>query len=238
VFGWDASEFSRKLMECPEAKSLEHSHYDLVLPAHSSFAHECAGNGWVPDLDTLALCNDKAKTAETLGGLAPETLWVRDTHGSGGKGAQMASEYLPGRNFAVEMFYTRNGLLMRTFQKERISYKNSCVSDAVMGTAKVATCTDDPYLRLHAVRAVSLVSDWPNGVYTVDFKENKHGKSLVTEINAGKFATSSYVFYGSGYNMPLYAVNSILGEGLPQMKYPLGQSCVRGMDSLPWVGTL
>ena len=118
VYGRDDSDFARHLMLCPPDDG---GIYDLIIPAHSDLMLPHTGNGWVPDTDTVLLCADKAKTAEALGNLAPQTHWVRDVEGSGGKGAQMCSEYLPGANYAVEMFFDCCG--SEYFQKERVSYK-------------------------------------------------------------------------------------------------------------------
>ena len=51
----------------------------------------------------------------------------------------------------------------------------------------------------------------------IDFKENKKGEPKITEVNAGRFLTASYVYYYlTDYNLPLLMVKTFsIGEFQP-----------------------
>jgi hypothetical protein len=56
------------------------------------------------------------------------------------------------------------------------------------------------------------------GVFCVDLKEDEDGRPLVTEINAGRFFTTSNFIAEAGANMPYQYVRLVYGEdvnGLP-----------------------
>lgn len=50
--------------------------------------------------------------------------------------------------------------------------------------------------------SVRAVAKAPHGVFCVDMKENHAGEPKVTEINAGRFFTTSNFFAHAGLNMP------------------------------------
>jgi carbamoyl-phosphate synthase large subunit len=63
-----------------------------------------------------------------------------------------------------------------------------------------------------ATRAVQAVDPGATGVFCVDLKEDADGRPLVTEINAGRFFTTSNFFAAAGANMPYTYVRLALGE--------------------------
>jgi len=234
VYGDDDSEWGRKLMEAPQWNGEE---YDLRIPVHSQLILSALkAKTFLPPQEEIELCWDKAKCAKILGNLAPKTHWVRDTMGSGGKGAQMASEYLPGKNYACEMVWY-NGELKGWFQKERISYKSSSISHEVTGSAMIAKCINYPLLLDISKRAINMISNNPHGIYSVDLKENELGEPKITEINAGRFVTSSYIFYYHGYNLPKLMVELALNLLVsPLGEYPENKLVIRQVDRLPYYG--
>jgi len=245
VFGRDDGEFNRHMVEVPwghtsydHQSSVFYDDYDLIYPAAAPLVTRYAGtrNALAPLPEVVAKCDDKALCASLLGDLAPKTYWVRDTHGAGGSGAQMASEYLPGENYAVEMVWHK-GELDSYFMKERISYSAKERSEIVTGTAAVARCIDQGYLLDLAIDALRRITPDPHGIFTVDFKCSETGIPKVTEVNAGKFATSSYPFYHDYWNLPLRAVELALDMELtPFKEYPTGMTVIRGYDSWPFIG--
>ena len=62
-----------------------------------------------------------------------------------------------------------------------------------------------------ASRAVTAVDPEATGVFCVDLKEDEGGR-LVTEINAGRFFTTSNFLAEAGANMPYSYVRLALGE--------------------------
>jgi hypothetical protein len=239
VYGKDDGQFAKHLMLAkPYSDEIK---YDLIIPVPDVLVLKSASNGnhkscFLPTLAEIQLCQDKAECAKVLGDLSPKTYWVRDTHGAGGKGAQMCSEYLPGRNLGTELLY-KDGALKAYFQKERVSYSAREISPEVIGrgSAMVATCIQDNKLLATAMSAVQKITNNPNGVYAIDIKENEAGEAKITEINAGRFVTSSHVFYYmTGYNLPRMMVELALNQEVtPLGKYPEGQTVVRQMDREP-----
>jgi predicted ATP-grasp superfamily ATP-dependent carboligase len=232
VYGSDYGKY-KQLMECPEYKKQV---VDMIIATPDSLV---ATGSFSPNISTIYLCQDKAKCAAVLGDLAPVVYWVRGTQGAGGKGAQMAQEYLPGRNFSVELLYY-NGILHGQFAKERLSYTTKGEDEPMdkRGTSKVSTCIKDDNLQRLAIKAVMKVDSCPNGVYSLDFKENEQGEPKITEINAGRFLTASYIYF-QDYNLPKRMVELALNLPLtPLGKYPEGISIIRMLDKLPWKGKL
>jgi len=242
VFGVDDNKWAQKLMEVPTFSGID-APVDLRIPVPTSILRKLAGQPdvFLPTSKEIELCWNKDKCAEVLGDLAPKTFWVRDTTGSGGKGAQMCSEYLPGRNISCEVVYYK-GELKGYFQKERISYSVGGIQKMVagVGTSMVSTCIDEPLITGLCDKALRKTSDMPHGIYGIDFKENEEGILKITEINAGRFLTASYIyFYLTDYNLPKLAVETALGiEPTKMGKYPFGKSIIRQLDKIPWIGEL
>jgi carbamoyl-phosphate synthase large subunit len=64
-----------------------------------------------------------------------------------------------------------------------------------------------------AQRAVTAIMSKPDGIFTVDMRENAQGQPMVTEINAGRFLTSSTIlFEKTGFLFPYDVVNINLGN--------------------------
>ena len=73
----------------------------------------------------------------------------------------------------------------------------------------------------------------PQGVYCVDMKESEEGVPKVTEINAGRFFTTSNFFAAAGLNMPDIYVQCAMGghpERTASSPLPPGLHWVRMMD--------
>jgi hypothetical protein len=191
-----------------------------------------------PDQKQIKLCQDKAKCAEVLGTLAPITYWVRDTNGAGGKGAQMASEYLPGRNISMELYYW-HGEPIGYFMKERLSYSisGSCEPTHQFGTSFVSKCIDEDRIRILALEGMEKICEYTNtelhGFYGIDFKEGDSGFKI-TEINAGRLLTASYCYYYlTDYNLLRLGVSKFLGDDYKLGEYPLDYGVIRSMDMTP-----
>ena len=55
------------------------------------------------------------------------------------------------------------------------------------------------------------------GIFCVDLKENKDGVPYPTEINTGRFFTTSFFFTSAGVNMPYYYIKLAFDEEIPRM---------------------
>lgn len=241
VQGHDTGPFGEYIMEAKDERT-ESLHYcDLIVPIPDGAVLKYAdhANTFLPALAQIELCQDKALLASLLDELAPRTYWVRETRGAGGKGAQMASEYLPGRNYSVELCYHK-GQLIGQFQKERISYLVKEIEPNVTasGSSAVSICTNNSKVSVAAQMAVIRVSEATgtirHGFYGVDLKEDKDGHPKVTEINAGRLLTASYTyFYLTKYNLALAGIKRALGELYELPEYPEGYGVIRQTDMLP-----
>lgn len=242
VQGHDGSPWGEAAMVC-NPEDVPMMNCDMVVPIPDAAVAKYADCDlcFLPSKEEIELCQDKAALARKLGYLAPKLYWVRDTHGAGGKGAQMMSEYLPGRNVSVELVYWQ-GILKASFAKERLSYAVSRVEHSVIGvgSSAVSKCIKNHggqgYME-KAIEAVMKISNnAPHGIYGVDLRQNdeKNPKWRVTEINPGRFMTASYAFFREGYNLPQLCVELFLG--LPVTKlgdYPLDLTCIRQVGSRP-----
>ena len=194
-------------------------------------------------------------------------IWIRAKHGAGGRGSTpaynietaihwikywrsrgvnwefIAQEYLPGRNIAF-MSVWKEGELVVSQARERIEYIYPYLAPSgITGTPAVARTIHDEKVNEIATEAILAVDPNANGVFSVDLKEDKNGTPIPTEINAGRFFTTSYFFtyagekFGVWYaNMPYIYVKLAYGESIPKNipKYnilPAGIYWIRHIDA-------
>lgn len=150
-------------------------------------------------------------------------IWLRAIRGAGGRGSLpvenfeharawidywngwgnfVAEEYLPGRNIAWQAIF-KEGELITSLVWERIEYIISHVSPSgVTGTPSVARIIEDNHVDNIAMDAVNSITKKPNGIFSIDFKENEERTPCVTEINPGRFFTPTYMYVEAGINLP------------------------------------
>ncbi len=143
----------------------------------------------------------------------------------------MASEFLPGSEFAWQSLWF-DGELITSQARERIEYIfGSLTPSGQSSSPSVARTVNRPDVNKAGESAVRAVAERPHGVYCVDLKCNAAGDPLVTEINVGRFFTTSNFFAHAGLNMPDMYVQLGLGRALdvtPPVYDPLP-------DNLYWV---
>jgi len=131
-----------------------------------------------------------------------------------GAGDFVASEYLPGREFAYESVW-QNGRLVAAQARERLEYFYGHVTPSGQtSSAAVARTVRDERVDLLGQDAVLALDASPQGVYHVDMKEAIDGTLKVTEINAGRFPTTCNFFAHAGLNLPALYLRCALGEEL------------------------
>jgi carbamoyl-phosphate synthase large subunit len=124
----------------------------------------------------------------------------------------MVSEMLCGREFAYQSVW-QDGELVAGQARERVEYLYGHLTPSGQtSTPSVTRTISEPAVDGLAQRAVRAVDPSPQGVYCVDMKENAEGVPCVTEINAGRFFTTSNFFARAGLNMPELLVRCALGE--------------------------
>jgi hypothetical protein len=125
----------------------------------------------------------------------------------------MASELLPGREFAYQSVW-QDGELVAGQARERVEYLYGHLTPSGQtSTPAVARTVREPAVDEVAQDAIRALDPEPaRGAYCVDLKESAAGVPKVTEINAGRFFTTSNFFAAAGLNMPDLLVRCALGE--------------------------
>lgn len=149
----------------------------------------------------------------------------------------MFAEYLPGREYAFQSLW-HEGELVASQARQRLEYVFGNLSPSGQSSSpSVAATVSDPRVNDVAHRAILAVDAKPHGVFCVDLKENEQGIPCVTEINVGRFFTTSNFFAKLGCNMPLLMVKLAFGEPIPpQPRFnavPPGYMWIRLMDAGP-----
>lgn len=208
------------------------------------------------------LVETKSDLTQAIGELMPRSgkVWLRAIRGAGaraslpvttfeqgrawieywaesravGWGKFMASEFLPGAEFAFQSLWHR-GELITSQARHRLEYLYGYLTPSGQtSTPSVAVTVHRDDINDISTRAIRAVDPSPNGVFCVDLKENIDGVPCVTEINAGRFFTTSNFFAEAGSNMPYYYVTLAFGKALPQLPcynaVPQGYYWVRMMD--------
>ncbi|MHA1730404.1 MAG: hypothetical protein ACTSU5_00585 [Promethearchaeota archaeon] len=188
--------------------------------------------------------DDIHRAFDELGG----DLWVRAKRGAGGTGSTPASNFdtayhwikywmarsrdwefiaqenLSGKNIAWQSVFN-DGELVTSQARERVEYIYPYLAPSgVTGTPVVARTIHDDRINKMATEAVLSVDEGASGIFCVDIKEDKDGNPIPTEINAGRFFTTSYYFtaagskYGVWYsNMPYLVVKLAFGEEIGEI---------------------
>jgi biotin carboxylase len=130
----------------------------------------------------------------------------------------MVSEFLPGREFAFQSVW-RDGVLVTSAARERLEYVfGHLMPSGQSSSPSVARTVHRADVNKLASAAVLAADPRATGVFCVDLKEDEGGRPLITEINAGRFFTTSNFLAEAGANMPYEYVRLACGEdvdGLP-----------------------
>jgi biotin carboxylase len=124
----------------------------------------------------------------------------------------MVSEFLPGREFAFQSLWL-DGRLVTSAARERLEYVfGHLMPSGQSSSPSVARTVHRQDVNELATAAVEAIDPAATGVFCVDLKEDENGAPLVTEINAGRFFTTSNFLAEAGANMPYEYVRLALGE--------------------------
>jgi carbamoyl-phosphate synthase large subunit len=112
----------------------------------------------------------------------------------------LLSEYLPGNDYAYESIW-RNGKVLVAKVAERLEYINAehRLSNVSSSPSFAKIVKDEGVLKL-AEKAIRAVSKIPNGVFSMDFKQNELDELCVVEFNIGRFMQITPIFDLSGKN--------------------------------------
>jgi hypothetical protein len=148
----------------------------------------------------------------------------------------MISEFLPGAEFAFQSIWY-DGELITSMVRQRVEYLfGHLFPSGQSSSPSIAKTVHRDDANELGTKAVLAVDPKATGIFCVDIKENKDSVPCVTEINAGRFFTTSINFSTAGLNMPYYYVKMALEgrESLPDIpKYngiPVGWYWIRLTD--------
>lgn len=160
----------------------------------------------------------------------------------------MIQQYLPKRNIAWDSFWY-DGKLICSFTRERLEYPLKHISPSgITGTPTVSKIIVDDSVNKIGESAVKAISEKPHGNFAVDLKEDNENNWHVTEIDSGKFHTTTPLW---GYistkilkqdplnNLPYLYTMLGLGEisdpeFLGNDIYPEGLHILRHIDCGTW----
>lgn len=178
-----------------------------------------------------------------------DKIWIRAKKGAGGTGSTpadnietasswirywysrdknwefIAQEFLPGKNIAFQSVFN-DGEIITSQARERIEYIYPYLAPSgITGTPVVAKTIHNDKINKMATKAVLSIDSDATGVFSVDLKEDNAGNIVPTEINAGRFFTTSFYFSYAGKeynvpkaNMPYILVKLAFGEKIPEGK--------------------
>jgi carbamoyl-phosphate synthase large subunit len=202
------------------------------IPDHLHLAQDAfGGTFWL-----RAYTGAGAKSAILVSDLREAYHWIRLHEVRFGMyGAFVAEEYLPGRDFCWTGLY-HEGELIASFARERLNwiYPRLAPFSGRTGTPTRAKVVHDYRVNGVGRAAVAIVDPKPHGVYCVDMRENKGDDwPCPTEINAGRWATTSPIYSHFGPNLVAAQIRlanndsqDVLGEDV----YPDGLDLLRHID--------
>lgn len=165
--------------------------------------------------------------------------WIRYWEEMKGLGPQnfMVAEFLPGREFAFQSLWNK-AELVTSMARERLEYVfASLMVSGQSSSPSIARTVHRDDVNTIAMNAIRALDPAPHGVYCVDIKENSRGIPCVTEINIGRFFTTSNFFSAAGLNMPYMYMKLAFGEKVAELPkvnpLPADLYWVRGIDRVP-----
>jgi carbamoyl-phosphate synthase large subunit len=181
---------------------------------------------------------DLNRALRSLLDLNPDKAWLRAVKGAGGRASLpikdakhgemwidywkknrgldwdsfMISEYLPGSEFAFQSIW-KDGEVITSQARERLEYLFAYLTPSGQTSSPtVAKTVHREDVNMIATNAVMAVDKSASGVFCVDLKENTKGVPCVTEINSGRFFTTSNFFSEAGVNMPYMYIKLAFNE--------------------------
>lgn len=186
-------------------------------------------------------------------------IWLRAAEGAAGRGAFHTSSFERARvwldthegwgNFTAARYLSphsvtwqsiwQDGELMVAQGRERLQWEFADrAPSGVTGITGAGVTVRDEMVDDIALRAILAVDDRPHGIFSVDMTRDREGVPNPTEINIGRFFTTSLFFAAAGLNMPYILTKLAFAEEppLPATRVnPLDEGLlwVRGMDREP-----
>lgn len=206
-----------------------------------------------------------ADITRALSELAPsgETVWLRATKGFGsraalpvktaeqaeswikywsemrgiGWGEFMISEFLSGPEYAFQSVW-KDGEMVVSAARQRLEYLfGNITPSGQTSTPSVAVSVENEEVNRIASSAILSVDKKATGIFCADMKTSPDGTVKLTEINIGRFFTTSNFFAYCGVNMPKIYVSLAFGEKVPKLPrvnaVKKGMYWIRSVDRKP-----
>lgn len=198
--------------------------------------------------------------------MSPFPVWIRDfgDGGTSGKGSLLAhtpeelrawailnpaidefmvSEYLPGRNFACHLLYSK-GAVAKIACYERLEYFMArTVMSGISGNISKGRLLNDrrlPEVAMSAIERILLkTGEQMQGIVAIDLREAADGSPMITEINL-RHVAATYSFAAAGFNLAeahlLVTLGRIDNIGTIEMLFPQQNMILRDIDGAPiWI---
>jgi carbamoylphosphate synthase large subunit len=235
-----------------------HAQPDSEVFALSRLRDKVHAKLFLPDSNTIAICQDKMKLNSFLsqsGVPMPKTIqltnnrslkdafkllqnhplhpvWIRTKTGAGSKASLpiisvsiaekwiefwiqlrrlrytdfIACEFLPGTDIAFQSVWN-DGKLVTSATRMRLSYVfGEYTLSGQSSSPAVAKSIHRDDVNEYAIKAVQTLDPHATGIFCIDMKENAQSQPRITEINCGRFFTTSNFFSTAGCNMPSIVV--------------------------------
>lgn len=167
-------------------------------------------------------------------------MWIES---QSGWGRFTAARYLSPRSVTWQSIW-HEGELVVAQGRERLQWEFADrAPSGVTGITGAGFTIRDETVDEIARAAIRAVDANPHGIFAVDMTRDGNGTPNPTEINIGRFFTTTLFFTAAGLNMPYILTKLAFGEAppLPERRLnPLepGLLWVRGMDREPFLATL
>ena len=124
----------------------------------------------------------------------------------------IVQKLLSGTDLSVQYLW-HEGRLIGAQARERVEYFYPHLSPSgITGTPSVSKAIRRTDVVEMGIRATQTIDPAPPGVFGVDFKEDETGIPRPTEINCGRFFTTSMFYANAGFNLPHLYVPAGFGE--------------------------
>lgn len=149
------------------------------------------------------------------------------------------SEFLPGRNYAVKVLF-HHGKVIRAASAERIGYLlSNAAPSGISGMCSYGRLLNNHDLASRAVQAVTKIFESkkvsPDGMFTVDFKEDETGVPKITEINIRHVSfTLAYALAGANFaldTLRLFMNDPSFNRTFTEYTFDQNYYFMRGVDA-------
>jgi carbamoyl-phosphate synthase large subunit len=233
---------------------------DRCVDKFASYRVWSAAGLRVPETYLITTSADLDRAFRELG----PKVWLRATHGGAGLGA-LATESPDLARAWIDRFdgwgtftgatcltdksatwlslWYRGELVVAQGRRRHGWAFASRAPSGVTGITHVATTCTDSALDDAAMAAIAAIDPSPHGIFGVDLTYDETGHPNPTEINIGRFFTTTYFLTRAGLNLPAIYRDLAIDGTAPSLArrvnpLPEGLAWVRGMDVEPVLTTV